>query len=104
MTKYFLADSGAMKIFWIAYGVWNLLIFLLYGIDKAKAKAEAQRIKESTLIWCAFVFGAIGAFLGSKVFHHKTQKTKFKILLPIALLLNILVLAAIIAWFMGIIG
>ena len=104
MGRYILASSGAMKWILIAYLAWNVLVFLMFCIDKIKAKAEARRIKESTLIWCSFVFGGIGGFFGSKVFHHKTQKAKFKVLLPIALVLNILVLLAAIAWFMGIIG
>jgi uncharacterized membrane protein YsdA (DUF1294 family) len=104
MGRYILASSGAMKWILIAYAIWNVLVFLLFGLDKVKAKAEAQRIKESTLIWCSFVFGGFGGYFGSKVFHHKTQKAKFKVLLPVALIINILVLVAAIAWFMGIIG
>jgi uncharacterized membrane protein YsdA (DUF1294 family) len=38
--------------------------------------------------------GAAGAITGMEVFHHKTKKTKFKILVPLALLFNIIVLFA----------
>ncbi|MBR6015142.1 MAG: DUF1294 domain-containing protein [Firmicutes bacterium] len=80
-----------VKVIVGVYLAWNLIVFLMYGIDKLKAKNGSYRISEFTLLWCAFVMGAIGAFFGSKVFHHKTQKTKFKILLPLALIINILV-------------
>ena len=73
------------------YLAWNLIVFLMYGIDKLKAKKGSYRISEFTLLWCAFVMGGIGAFLGSHLLRHKTQKTKFKILLPLALIINILV-------------
>ena len=92
-----------IKIIGIAYAVWNLMVFILYGVDKAKAKNDKWRIPEADLIWCAFILGGIGAFLGSHIFHHKTQVTKFKILLPIALILNLILAACFIAWVIGII-
>lgn len=87
----------------IVYLVWNVIIFLMYGVDKLKAKRDAYRISEFTLLWCAFVMGAVGAFFGSKAFHHKTQKTKFKILLPLALLFNVVVIVCFVLWVKGII-
>ncbi len=101
--KNLVADLGALEVFLIAYAAWNIITFLMFGYDKLKAKMDGWRVSEATLIWCAFVMGGVGAILGSKVFHHKTQKTKFKILLPIALLLNILLLVLTILWFKGII-
>ena len=92
-----------VKYVTIVYLIWNVIVFLMYGVDKLKAKRESYRISEFTLLWCAFVMGGIGAFIGSKVFHHKTQKTKFKILLPLALLLNILVDICFVCWVKGII-
>ncbi len=87
----------------IFYAIWNVVTFLMYGIDKLKAKKGGWRISEFTLIWCAFVMGGVGAFFGSKVFRHKTQKKKFQILLPTAFLFNIVVVACYICWEMGII-
>lgn len=65
----------------------NLIVFLLYGIDKAKAKRGQWRIPERTLILLAFFGGAAGAWIGMLLFRHKTQHAKFRILVPIALLL-----------------
>lgn len=85
-----------MKYIAIAWLVWNLITLALMGIDKFKAKHDLWRIPESTLLLSAFLMGAVGSFAGSRLFHHKTQKTKFKIGLPAALIFNIAVVAVII--------
>ena len=68
--------------------IWNAATFILYGADKRKAKKDKWRTKESTLILCAFLMGGIGAFLGMKVFRHKTKHLKFKLLVPISVVVN----------------
>ena len=71
--------------------IWNIVVFFMYGTDKLYAKNKSDRIKESTLIVCAFLFGSAGALFGMKVFNHKTRKIKFKILVPAAFILNVAV-------------
>lgn len=71
--------------------IWNIIVFAIYGIDKRKSIKGKWRIKEATLIILAFIMGGLGALLGMSVFHHKTKKLKFKILVPLALVLNVLV-------------
>ena len=67
----------------------NLITFLLYGIDKHKAKKNHWRISEKTLLlWGAFA--PFGAIAGVKIFRHKTKKAKFDIILTLALVLHIL--------------
>ncbi len=61
----------------------NIITFIIYGIDKALAKAQKYRISEATLLMFAFIFGSVGALLGMLVFHHKTKKKKFLILVPL---------------------
>jgi len=68
--------------------VWNLISFLIMGIDKRKARKEKRRISEKTLITCAFLMGGIGVGAGMLTFHHKTLKWKFRILVPLAILCN----------------
>lgn len=65
----------------------NLIAIGAYGVDKYKAKRNRWRIPEHTLLALAFVGGGLGAALGMKLFHHKTRKTKFRVGVPIALLL-----------------
>lgn len=69
---------------------WNIIVFALYGIDKFKAVHHKYRISEVTLIIPSFVFAGVGAVLGMVVFNHKTSKIKFRILIPLALILNFL--------------
>ena len=66
--------------------VINVVTFLVYGIDKVKAKQGSWRISEATLVILAVIGGSIGAFLGMKVWHHKTMHKKFKYGLPLILL------------------
>ena len=60
------------------------------SMDKRKAIKRGWRIPERTLILIAFFGGALGSFLGMNLFRHKTKHMKFKILIPLALLVNIL--------------
>ncbi len=69
----------------------NVLAFVLYGIDKRKAVEDKFRIPESRLLLVAFLGGEVGAWLGMKVFHHKTKKNKFRITIPVLLVLFIII-------------
>ena len=66
----------------------NLFSFLLYGLDKWKAKHDRYRISESFLIISAMFFSSYGAILGMYTFHHKTRKIKFLICIPLLLLIH----------------
>ena len=81
-----------------AWGIWNVITFLLMGFDKLRAKLDGWRISEATLLGTAFCMGAVGSFLGSRIFHHKTRKPKFQIGLPAALVVNALVAAVV--WYL----
>ena len=74
----------------------NSVTFFLYGIDKWKAKRAKWRIEESTLLWWAAFGGCIGALLGMKAWHHKTQHRKFTWGVPAILIAQIAILIAII--------
>lgn len=50
----------------------NVVTFSMYGIDKWKAKKSKWRIPEATLLMMAAIGGSIGAWIGVKVWHHKT--------------------------------
>ncbi len=78
-----------MKMILLILVVVNLFAFVLYGIDKAKAKRGAWRIPEATLLLAAFLGGSLGALLGMELFRHKTKHAKFKILVPLFSILHI---------------
>ena len=73
----------------------NIIAFLAMFIDKKKAKRGRWRIKESTLLFLALIGGSIGEIIGMHVFHHKTQKPKFFIGVPVIIVLQILLIIAI---------
>ena len=68
----------------------NLITFIIYGIDKFKAKKAKWRISEATLILLAVIGGSIGAWLGLQVWRHKTQHKKFFIGIPMILTLQVI--------------
>ena len=72
--------------------VSNIVTFLVYGIDKWKAKQGSWRISEATLLILAVIGGSIGALLGMKVWRHKTQHKKFKYGLPLILIIQIILI------------
>jgi uncharacterized membrane protein YsdA (DUF1294 family) len=77
-----------MEYIYISLIVWNSVTFLLYGLDKRKAIKSKRRISEKTLILIAFLMGGLGCLFGMIAFRHKTKHLKFKILIPLAVLFN----------------
>ena len=71
----------------------NAVAFIMYGIDKYKAKKAKWRISEATLLLLAVLGGSIGAWMGMKVWHHKTMHKKFKYGIPAILLIQIALIA-----------
>jgi len=72
--------------------VMSLITFAAFGIDKYKARTGRWRIRERTLFLLALLGGGVGAFLGMKVFHHKTLHKKFVIGIPIIMLTQLIFL------------
>ena len=72
--------------------VINIVTFLVYGIDKWKAKQGSWRISEATLLILAVIGGCIGALLGMNVWRHKTMHKKFKYGLPLILIIQIILI------------
>lgn len=73
----------------------NLIAFVVFGIDKRKARKEQWRVPESTLFILAIIGGSIGALLGMLVFRHKTKHRKFTIGIPLILALQIALLVTL---------
>ncbi|MDE5560486.1 MAG: DUF1294 domain-containing protein [Bacteroidaceae bacterium] len=71
----------------------SIVTFVLYGIDKYKAKKGKWRISEKSLLLMTFIGGGIGAWAGMKVWHHKTRHMKFRYGVP--LMASMQLLAAI---------
>ena len=84
-----------MKIILYYLLIINALGLLFMLIDKQKAKRNAWRIPEATLLTVAALGGSIGCIAGMYLFRHKTKHLKFTVGLPLLLILNFVVLAGI---------
>ena len=67
----------------------NIVSFFLYGIDKYKAKKNKWRISEATLLMIAVIGGSIGAWVGMRIWHHKTMHKKFKYGIPVIIIFQV---------------
>ena len=97
----FFKDLLAMKqeilliIVFAAIAFMSIVAFILYGVDKRKAKREAWRIPEAVLLGWGFFGGACGALCGMKVFRHKTKHWYFWAVNILGLILHIAAIVAI---------
>ena len=69
----------------------NLIGFYMMWSDKRKAKWGKWRIPEQTLFIVTALGGGIGTIAGMYTFHHKTKKMKFKVGMPLVVILEILI-------------
>ncbi len=79
----------------------NVLTFIVYGVDKWKARHGRWRVPEATLLGLAAVGGSVGAWLAMQLFRHKTQKKKFRYGVPV---LFVLQLAAVVYFLESLLG
>ena len=82
---------GMKEIILVGLAVWNLIVFLIYANDKTNAVKRQWRIPESTLILLAIAGGGLGAILGMYLIRHKTRHLKFKLLVPLAFVVQLAV-------------
>jgi len=76
----------------IVFLVWNLFVFLVFGLDKFLSKLGNQRISERFLVLISIAFGSLGAIFAMSLFRHKTLKAKFKIIIPLAFVVHALLI------------
>ena len=88
----------------IAYLVLiNIVAFAAFAVDKGSARTGRERIPELSLMLLAALGGAPGALIAMYALHHKTQKPKFYIGIPVILALELLAAAALLLKLKGII-
>lgn len=68
----------------------NLTAFLVYGMDKRRARQHKWRIPERWLLGVALLGGSAGALVGMYLFRHKTRKRKFVIGIPVILMVQLI--------------
>ena len=74
----------------------NLIAFVIYGIDKLKAKKGRRRVPEKTLLLLSVCGGFIGAFAAMQLFRHKTRHYYFYLTAFLSL-----VIWGMLLWFSG---
>ena len=82
-------------IVFAAIAFMSIVAFILYGVDKSKAKREAWRIPEAVLLGWGFFGGACGALCAMKAFRHKTKHWYFWAVNILGLILHIAAIVAI---------
>ncbi|MGV1752942.1 DUF1294 domain-containing protein [Agrobacterium sp. CG674] len=92
-----IASMITLALALATYLAVNLLVFLIYWWDKEAARNGGWRVRESTLLWLAFLGGSMGAVLAQKLLRHKTRKEPFRsyllaiIVLQIGIILSLLI-------------
>ena len=84
MTKYIILEMLLMSI----------VLFVVMGLDKYKAKTGRWRVAERTLFLMALLGGALGGVVGMRVFHHKTKHWYFRYGFPALLIVQ----TALVVW------
>lgn len=79
-----------------AMATLSAITFAVYGWDKSAARKKAPRVSERTLHLLAALGGWPGAYLGQRVFRHKTVKVSFRRIFWLTLLPPLVILGAVI--------
>lgn len=87
-----------MKYLYLYLIIVNAAGLLSMLVDKQKARKDAWRIPERTLVTIAAMGGSLGSFLGMQLFRHKTKHAKFYIGIPTLLALHVLLLMLLYRW------
>lgn len=88
LVHFFVSDGNPIwgwSVYFAALSIWT---FLLFGIDKRRAKKEKRRVSERNLLGLALLGGGFGGLLGMSWLRHKTRHLKFKLLVPLGAFLE----------------
>ena len=73
----------------IAYWCFSLVTFVMYAIDKSKAKRNQWRISEQSLHMLSLLGGWPGAAFAQQTLRNKSRKKEFRIVYWITVLINL---------------
>lgn len=84
-----LANFNNFELYLLLYIVGiNIFTFIIYGLDKRKARKQSYRISELTLILLGLIGGALGGLMAMVIFKHKLSKGLFRLGIPIIIIVN----------------
>ena len=84
------------KLLIIYLAVISFVAIIMTIADKAKAKRDAWRIPEATLMLVGLFGGALSMYVTMKTIRHKTKHKKFMIGLPLEIALHATIACVII--------
>ena len=76
----------------------TLVTFLTYGFDKQIAGSSRMRVPERVLLALTLAGGTLGAYVGMRLFRHKTIKTSFRVKFWTIVIIQVAVLALYYLW------
>ena len=76
-------------------GAMSLVLFIVMGSDKRRARRGLRRVPERRLFLLALLGGGLGGVLGMSVFRHKTKHIQFVLGFPAIAMLQMIVLAIV---------
>ena len=82
-------------LLFVYIGVVNVVGFILPAVDKRRAKKDRWRIKESTLFLVSILGGSVAMYISMRLFHHKTKHKRFMIGIPVIIVLQAALIAAV---------
>ena len=91
-----------LALLWAVWLVINLITFILYGVDKRRAKRGQWRIPEKTLLTGMWLLGGVGAWLAMRTFRHKTKHIAFQVSAPAGAVLSLAMMLLASAKLLGI--
>ncbi len=74
----------------------NLVTLAYYGFDKSRAQNGGRRVPEVVLHGLAVCGGSLGAYLGMRLFRHKTLKSSFRFVFWFITVLQVVLIVAIV--------
>ena len=84
-----------MRALVIVYLSMSIVTFVVYGIDKFKAKHAMWRTPEKTLHMLEVLCGWPGAMFAQRIFRHKSYKRSFRVVFWCMVVCNLLAVSAV---------
>lgn len=81
--------------------VMGLVTFVVYGQDKKQARLGRRRVPEQTLHTLELAFGWLGAFVGQRVYRHKTSKASYQKVFWLIGMVHLVLLVGVLWWVTG---
>lgn len=72
----------------------QMAAFGLFWFDKTQAREHGPRVRETVLLMVSLL-GGVGAWMGQRLFRHKTRKEPFRTFLAAAILIHLAGTAAL---------